>query len=158
MHNNNQKSCCHFPQVTTDKLRQEFVWMQWINLFNELTAPKSRLINIKRPNLRQNSNRGIVLKVFYQSDFLYEETLTISKYSPIWQAVFKWGKIKLRIVETWQNCMVCLIWVDINLNMGWHYQAGWHQSQSCADCLEIPRQHSPFHSAHPCLNRFQCYG
>ena len=26
MHNNNnQKSCCHSPKVTTDKLRQEFV-------------------------------------------------------------------------------------------------------------------------------------
>ena len=51
----------------------------------------------------------------------------------------------MRIVEIWQDCMVCLIWADININMGWHYQAGWYQSQSCADCLEIPRQHSPFH-------------
>ena len=69
----------------------------------------------------------------------------VRKYSSIWQVVFKWGNIKLRIVEIWQDCMVCLIWADININMGWHYQAWWHQSQSCADCLEIPRQHSPFH-------------
>ena len=68
----------------------------------------------------------------------------VSKYSSIWQVVFKWGNFQLRVVEIWQDCMVCFIWADINLNMGWHYQAGWHQSQSCANCLENPANILPF--------------